>query len=245
LAKEDSQKLDEWKKDCSQCSGHFCSVVQVELADRFVEKGKYREPLEIFTNVSHDLGRTETALQYRITALQILNGKPLATVLRTAAPFFEKKTEEIPAAQTETIRSHICTEMGLLPTRQIYQLLKNVYPRPTVVRQARVWISQCDLENSRRISSLAKLTDLKPFERQSLLSAFKVRELREKTIIRETKKSIEDKKIVTKKTLLPGTLSVPLLLPFPEIAWPEAGYQFEETFRRVSEESRAVDETQT
>lgn len=229
----DLRAAKQWNQSCNDCPDRFCAAARLRLADEATRAGNYDEPLAAYVRVSHDLAQTLPTVEYRVAALQILTGKPLATILRTATPLFSDESTEIPALQAESVRGHVCSALAEKSPGALYGVMTAVFPRKELVRQLRTWVLACPAAVSERLYRITSLGKVTKAERESLQSALRLRKHKDQREARAAKEIVAAPAkggVVPSAKLLPGALAVPMLLPLPEVKWPAAPYYFERAF---------------
>lgn len=234
--------LEAWKDGCEACVGMFCDQANLALADVFSENAKYSAALEIYQRVARSTPEPSMAVLYRVAALQILAAKPIENVLRAAAPVLaDEESKSVTDAQRAAIRSYVCGEVASVARNTLNAMLRRIYTSRAWVQQARGWILNCGLNESKRIASLSELPQLSEVERESIRLAFQVRQSQEKSKDARMRRELDKAAAVDKALRSPpkdlgGVLQVPVLFPFPQLELKPAPYKIGTGFSGLSGE---------
>lgn len=222
-----------WNTECKACEGLFCTTARSRLADELTAEGKYAVASELYLQVLKTLKETPAALHYRAAALQILAGKPLVNQLRATAPLLDLPEAAVPTVQLQAVRNHLCSSIAEMSADRILTLFGQIYPAKDKVRQIRGWISSCSEQEAGQIGRVASLKGLSAAERQIVNAALKLR----KSAARNAPGKIPTKSeagLKLQNKTLPKELTIPVLLPLPQLKWPPMPYQFYGDWQRAT-----------
>lgn len=237
-----SEQMKAWHSKCASCTGRFCAAIKLQLADKMAEKGDWKASFPLYVDVSRELGEIPSTLSYRLTALGVLSQQPTEQLLKSITPLLLETDEAVvPKLQKEKLQSSVCERLSQESVASLGRAFDRTYAKRDRARQIRSWMLMCEPSEARHIVRIvdAKHLQLSQEERDLIRSTWKLREaqekVRKKNPSRESEISVGG--VASRSKKLGGTLSIPVLLPFPAMTFPSSAYDFRAEFLSAAAKS--------